>query len=91
MRLVDKTFGGGRGTAGDAGDPVGVAGRIRPRQQVDGGDQFDARAGTPVAQAQARLTRLVAMLRAYPAVNVRLIGFTNPSGDAAAVAPGNRP
>lgn len=51
-----------------------------------GGDQFRGRAVLPTPEARARLMRFATMLKAYPAVDVRIIGFTEPSSDAAADA-----
>jgi outer membrane protein OmpA-like peptidoglycan-associated protein len=47
-----------------------------------GGNQFAPGATTPIAPAKVRLARLAQMLRAYPKVQVALIGATNPGSNA---------
>ncbi len=49
-----------------------------------GGTQFVGRAVDPTPDATARMTRLVAMLKAYPDVTAKIVGFTDASGDPAA-------
>jgi outer membrane protein OmpA-like peptidoglycan-associated protein len=53
----------------------------KPRFFEVGGTQFVGRSVTPTPEAKGRLTRLVMMLRAYPDVRVRVVGFTDASGD----------
>jgi len=53
----------------------------KPRFFEVGGTQFVGRSATPTPEAQGRLTHLVMMLRAYPDVSVRVVGFTDASGD----------
>lgn len=50
-----------------------------------GGRQF-VRGTEPVPEAKARLTRLAAMLQAYPDVEAEVIGFARPTADPAADA-----
>jgi outer membrane protein OmpA-like peptidoglycan-associated protein len=51
-----------------------------------GGEQFPRNAIDPLPAAKARLTRLAAMLQAYPDAQVQVVGFAAPSRDAASDA-----
>ncbi|PZU07762.1 OmpA family protein [Sphingomonas sp.] len=49
-----------------------------------GGQEFVGRTAVPTAESLGRTSRLIAMLRANPDVDVTIVGHTDPSDDAAA-------
>ncbi|MBC9032642.1 OmpA family protein [Sphingomonas sp. JC676] len=49
-----------------------------------GGRQFDGRSAEPTIEAQARLTRLIQMLKSDSDVHILLVGHSDRSADAAA-------
>ncbi len=49
-----------------------------------GGQEFIGRSVTPTVESQVRADRLIAMLKSNGDVTVKVIGYTNPSPDAAA-------
>lgn len=46
-----------------------------------GGVQFEGRSTVPTRATQHRMPALIKMLRAYPSVQARFIGFSSPSGN----------
>jgi outer membrane protein OmpA-like peptidoglycan-associated protein len=72
------------GTVGRALADWLAAGRPGSRTFEFGGHQFDGRSPEATPEAKARLTNLIAMLRAYPEVTAQVFGYTDASANSAA-------